>query len=128
MPAPSPRNANANSTVSSHAGRAARGAGGGPAYCGTCTWPTCGWYGGGGGCCGCTGCDGTYSGGGGAAEGGPASPTGILALSVFVQSGHSVYAGGTSRPHCGQIHVNMNSPRLSSGYQLLAAGFGHPGE
>ena len=30
----------------------------------------------------------------------------------FSQSGHSVNEGGTSRPHCGQIHVNMCSPQL----------------
>jgi hypothetical protein len=35
-------------------------------------------------------------------------------FSLAAQSGHASYDGGTSRPHCGQIHVNMQflSPML----------------
>src|SRR5271157_910210 len=40
----------------------------------------------------------------------PAVAAGAASAVFAAQSGHSLYDGGTSRPHCGQIHVNMCVP------------------
>src|ERR1039458_4361213 len=61
--------------------------------------------GGGGGKAGCGA--GSSGGCGGGAGGSGGAPCAVFAA----QSGHSLYAGGTSRPHCGQIHVNMYVPQ-----------------
>src|ERR1035441_9392805 len=115
-PRPTPRNAKANRMASAQVGstvpeRCLGGGGGGAAANnGDCEYP--GSYAGGGGGAGRN----SAGGGAGASGGGCGSLSGGwdgAGAAVFAaQSGHSLYDGGTSRPHCGQIHVNMCLPQL----------------
>jgi nicotinate-nucleotide adenylyltransferase len=58
-----------------------------------------------GGCCHCTGC--CDSGATCISGGGPAAAKAAASFACSAQKGQSVFEGGTSRPHCGHIQLNI---------------------